>query len=227
MTTSEQHRALFESAFNKGTTHEATVDGATSRWVFLQHTSTWGVKTRGGQVELAGSLFPSDRGLPEGAFKVEVAACALESGKGGAKNAFVRVAFGPWAPVRWAVMEGQSRAGVKALDPSANTEQWVNTTKLRVEGGSMAVAQPGFLERLEQLALENHTDFEGVRAMGERGELPLVTLETTPVLQTLRLEERVAVAMQCAAGDAEFTVWGGYDENGTLTRLVVDFAVFG
>lgn len=48
-----------------------------------------------------------------------------------------------------------------------------------------------------------------------------------PVLQTSVLEGKRSVAMQSGLGDGTYVVYGGYAADGALTRLLVDFDLFG
>jgi hypothetical protein len=148
--------------------------------------------------------------------------------KGQPRNAFGRVIFAAAAPVRWERLQGQVRVTSKAVDPDAITEEWVKTDDLRVEVGSVAFAEPGFGERLEQLGHEyGADDFDELLQLATAGLIDLKVLESTPVLQTSQLEGKRSVAMRSGLGDGTYGVYGGYAADGTLTRLLVDFDLFG
>ena len=57
--------------------------------------------------------------------------------------------------------------------------------------------------------------------------MELSVVQSTPVLQSSVLEGKRSVAMQSGLGDGTYVVYGGYAANGTLTRLLVDFDLFG
>lgn len=59
------------------------------------------------------------------------------------------------------------------------------------------------------------------------GRVDLVVVESTPVLQTSQLEGKRSVALQSGLGDGAYLVYGGYAADGSLTRLLVDFDLFG
>lgn len=210
--------ALFERAFQDGYRH--VEHGA--ELVFRLHSGGHKVKTKGGQLELGGCLFPAARGLPPGEYPVQCAQGVPAAGQ--PRNAFGRVVFGAPPPVRWERLQGQVRVTSKAVDPDAITEEWVKTDDLRVEVGSVAFAEPGFGERLEQLGHEyGADDFDELLQLATAGLVELSVLETTAVLQTSQLEGKRSVAMQSGPGDGTYGVYGGYAADGTLTRLLVDF----
>jgi hypothetical protein len=215
----DERRALFEAAFTNG---HRFVDryAADAELRFTVHTGR-PVRTRGGQLEVGGCLFPANRGLPAGEFVVQ---CSTAGGK----NGFARVVLAPDAPVKWERMQGQVRVTSQAVDPDAITEEWVKTDDLRVDVGSVAFAEPGFGERLEQLAHEHGADdFDELMQLATAGLVDLKVVESTPVLQTSELEGRRSVAMRSGAGNGTYVVWGGSSADGTLTRLLVDFDLFG
>lgn len=223
---SETRLGLFERAFVPRYVHVESHGGVETRVRFEVHQSATRLKPRGGQLELGGCLFPQDRSLPQGEFAVEIARGSREHGREGPRNDLVRLVLVKALPERWERLTGLTRASSQALDPTARTEQWVATEHLALDAGSMAIAEPGFGERLEQLAHEHRTDFDGVRLMGERGEVDLTTLESTEVLQATRLEGRHSVAFETGKPRGEFFVWGGYTAKGALCRLLIDFEVF-
>jgi hypothetical protein len=210
----DARRALFEAAFNDGHRHEHTV--------FKLHTAQK-VRTKGGQLEVGGCLFPANRGLPQGEYVVQCAQ-SVPLTPGEARNAFARVVFSSVAPVKWERMQGQVRITSQAVDSDAITEEWVKTDDLRVDVGSVAFAEPGFGERLEQLAHEHGADdFDELMQLATAGLVELEVVESTPVMQTSQLEGKRSVAMQSGLGDGTYVVYGGYAADGTLTRLLVDF----
>lgn len=214
----EERRALFEAAFTDG--HRYLNRSGETEIHFTLHTGG-AVRTRGGQLEVGGCLFPANRGLPAGQFIVQ---CAV----GASRNGFGRVVFAAAAPVTWERMQGQVRVTSQAVDSDAITEEWVKTDDLRVEVGSVAFAEPGFGERLEQLAHEHGADdFDDLLQLATAGLVELAVVESTPVLQTSQLEGKRSVAMQAGLGDGTYGVYGGYGADGTLTRLLVDFDLFG
>lgn len=218
--------ALFEGAFEDGHRHvENDVDAGDEEVVFRLHAGPHKVKTRGGQLEVGGGLFPAARGLPPGEYAVECAQSVPAVGQ--PRNAYGRVVFAPARPVRWERLQGQVRVTSKAVDSDAITEEWVKTDDLRVEVGSVAFAEPGFGERLEQLCHEyGADDFDELMQLATAGLIELAVLESTPVLQTSQLEGKRSVAMQSGLGDGTYSVYGGYAADGTLTRLLVDFDLF-
>ena len=121
-------------------------------------------------------LFPAARGLPSGEYAVQ---CAQRvPAVGTPRNAFGRVVFAAAPPVRWERMQGQVRVTSKAVDSEAITEEWVKTDDLRVEVGSVAFAEPGFGERLEQLGHEyGADDFDELLQLATAGliERPVCT----------------------------------------------------
>lgn len=220
----DERRALFEAAFTNG--HRHTERGETEIHFALHTAAT--VRTKGGQLEVGGCLFPANRALPQGEFVVQCAAGAPAATPWEARNAFVRVVFGKAAPVKWTPFQGQVRITSKAVDSDAITEEWVKTDELRVEAGSIAIAEPGFGERLEQLAHEyGAKDFDELMQLATAGLVDLVVVESTPVLQTSQLEGKRSVALQSGLGDGTYLVYGGYAADGSLTRLLVDFDLFG
>ena len=222
----EARLVLFEKAFQDGYRHvENYVDTGDAEIIFRLH-SGQKVKTKGGQLEVGGCLFPAARGLPPGEYPVQCAQGV--PAKGQPRNAFGRVIFAPAPPVRWERLQGQVRVTSKAVDPDAITEEWVKTDDLRVEVGSVAFAEPGFGERLEQLGHEyGADDFDELLQLATAGLIELKVLESTPVLQTSQLEGKRSVAMRSGLGDGTYGVYGGYAADGTLTRLLVDFDLFG
>lgn len=222
----DARRALFEAAFTDGHRHLARFpDTGETEIVFSLHTAP-SVRTRGGQLEVGGCLFPGNRGLPAGEYPVQCAEGTPVNGVG--KNAFARVVFAAEAPVKWEALSGQVRVTSKAVDSDAITEEWVKTDTLRVEVGSVAFAEPGFGERLEQLAHEHGADdFDELLQLATAGLVELSVVESTEVLQTSVLEGKRSVAMQSGLGDGTYLVYGGYAADGTLTRLLVDFDLFG
>lgn len=224
----DERRALFEAAFSDGHRHlERFADTGPTEIVFRLHTSQ-PVRTKGGQLEVGGCLFPADRGLPQGEFVVQCASGAPVASPELTRNAFVRVLFSPAPPVKWASLSGQVRVTSQAIGSDAPTEEWVKTEDLRVEVGSIAIAEPGFGERLEQLADEHGADdFDELLQLATAGLIELEVVASTPVLQTSQLEGKRSVAMQSGLGDGTYRVYGGYAADGTLTRLLVDFDLFG
>lgn len=224
----DERRALFEAAFTNGHRHtERSAQSGATEIRFALHTAAT-VRTKGGQLEVGGCLFPANRALPQGEFVVQCAAGAPAATPSEAKNAFVRVVFGKAAPVKWTPFQGQVRITSKAVDSDAITEEWVKTDDLRVDAGSIAIAEPGFGERLEQLAHEYGAgDFDDLMQLATAGLVDLVVVESTPVLQTSQLEGKRSVALQSGLGDGTYLVYGGYAADGTLTRLLVDFDLFG
>lgn len=219
-----ERAALFETAFSAGHRHR---EKDATEIVFTVHTSP-PVRTRGGQLELGGCLFPAQRGLPQGEFIVQCATGAPALAPERGRNGFTRVVFAEEAPIRWELQQGQVRVTEQAIGSDAPTEEWVKTEALRVEVGSIAVAEPGFGERLEQLAHEHGADdFDELLQLATAGLIDLEVLATTPALQTSQLEGKRSVAMQSGLGDGTYLVYGGYTVEGTLTRLLVDFNLFG
>ena len=216
----DARRVLFEAAFTDGHRHvEKGVEV-----VFTLHTSPK-VRTRGGQLEVGGCLFPADRTLPPGEFIVQ---CATGSTPQGGRNALARVVFDAAPAVKWVPLPGQVRVTSQAIGPDAPTEEWVKTDDLRVEVGSIAFAEPGFGERLEQLAHEHGADDLGeLLQLATAGLIELEVVASSPALQTSQLEGKRSVAMQSGLGDGTYVVYGGYAADGTLTRLLVDFDLFG
>lgn len=223
----EERSALFEAAFTDGHRHlDRYAEGGEQEIVFTLH-SAQPVRTKGGQLEVGGCLFPANRALPAGEYVVQCASGA-PSGRGAGRNAFGRVLLAPEAPVKWERLQGQVRVTSQAIDPDAITEEWVKTDDLRVEVGSIAFAEPGFGERLEQLAHEHGADdFDELIQLATAGLVDLEVVESTPVLQTSKLEGKRSVAMQSGLGNGTYSVYGGYAADGTLTRLLVDFDLFG
>lgn len=218
----DARRALFEAAFTDGHRHDE--NGA--EVVFKLHTAPK-VRTKGGQLEVGGCLFPANRGLPPGEFVVQCAQGVPPFPAEGT-NAFGRVVFGPGVPVKWERLRGEVRITSKAVDSDAITEEWVKTDDLRVDVGSVAFAEPGFGERLEQLAHEyGADDFDELLQLATAGLVELAVVESTEVLQTSQLEGKRSVAMRSGRGDGTYGVYGGFAADGTLTRLLVDFDVFG
>ena len=224
----DERRALFEAAFTDGHRYlDRYADAGETEVHFALHTGQT-VRTRGGQLEVGGCLFPANRGLPAGEFIVQCAAGTQVKPPGSARNGFGRVVFTAAAPVKWERMQGQVRVTSQAVDPDAITEEWVKTDDLRVEVGSVAFAEPGFGERLEQLAHEyGADDFDELIQLATAGLVDLSVVESSPVLQSSQLEGRRSVAMQSGLGDGTYAVYGGYTADGTLTRLLVDFDLFG
>lgn len=216
----DARRALFEAAFLDGHRHGA----GPTEVVFALHTAAK-VRTKGGQLEVGGCLFPADRTLPAGEFLVQ---CATGSTAEGARNGFARVVFSSAPAVKWSPLPGQVRVTSQAIGSDAPTEEWVKTDDLRVEVGSIAFAEPGFGERLEQLAHEHGADdLDELLQLATAGLVELEVVASTPVLQTSLLEGKRSVAMQSGLGDGTYVVYGGYAADGTLTRLLVDFDLFG
>jgi hypothetical protein len=225
----DARRALFEVAFTDGHQHvEDFADSGPTPLVFRLHEGAK-VRTRGGQLEVGGSLFPADRTLPAGEFVVQCARCGPpKAGVSQSRNAYARVVFSPGAPVKWEQLEGQVRVTSQAISPDAETEEWVKTIHLRVEDGSVAFAEPGFGERLEQLVHEHGAEDVGeLQQLSTAGLVDFRIVEANDVLQTAELEGRRSVAMQSGVGDGTYGVYGGYAADGSLTRLVVDFDLVG
>lgn len=224
----DARRELFEASFTDGHRYVARFpDTGDTEIVFSLHTAP-PVRTRGGQLEVGGCLFPSNRTLPAGEYPVQCAAGIPAQPPGVARNAFARVLLGEAPAVKWEPLAGQVRVTSKAVDSDAITEEWVKTDTLRVDVGSVAFAEPGFGERLEQLAHEHGAeDFDELMQLATAGLVDLSVVESTPVLQTSVLEGRRSVAMQSGLGDGTYVVYGGYAADGTLTRLLVDFDLFG
>ena len=215
----DARRALFEAAFTDGHRHGAS--GA--QVVFTLHTAAK-VRTKGGQREVGGCLFPADRTLPPGEFVVQ---CANGTPPEGGRNGFARVVFAAAPAVKWTPLPGQVRVTSQAIGSDAPTEEWVRTDDLRVEVGSIAFAEPGFGERLEQLAHEHGADdIDELLQLATAGLVELEVVASTPVLQTSLLEGKRSVAMQSGLGDGTYVVYGGYAADGALTRLLVDFDLF-
>lgn len=217
----DERRALFEASFTDGHRFvDRFAEGGETEVVFALH-SAQKVKTKGGQLEVGGCLFPANRGLPQGEYLVQ---CAV----GARRNAFARVVFGDAVPEKWERLRGEVRVNSQAVDPDAITEEWVKTDDLRVEGVDIAFAEPGFGERLEQLAHEHGAgDFDELMQLATAGLVELTVVESTPVLQTSQLEGKRSVAMAAGKGAGTYVVYGGYAADGTLTRLLVDFDVYG
>ena len=69
----DERRALFEAAFTPGQRHvENYVPTVKTEIVFSVHSSA-PVRTKGGQLEVGGCLFPANRTLPAGEFVVQCA----------------------------------------------------------------------------------------------------------------------------------------------------------
>ena len=224
----DERRALFEAAFTPGHRHvENYVPTVKTEIVFSVHTAQ-PVRTKGGQLEVGGCLFPANRSLPAGEFVVQCAVGAPVLTPDTGRNAFARVVLAPKAPVKWEQLPGQMRVTSKAVDSDAITEEWVKTDELRVEVGSIAIAEPGFGERLEQLAHEyGADDFDELLQLATAGLVELKVLESSPVLQVSQLEGKRSVGMKSGMGDGTYLIYGGYAADGTLTRLLVDFDLFG
>ena len=217
----DERCALFEASFTDGHRFvDRFAEGGETEVVFALHSAPK-VRTKGGQLEVGGCLFPANRGLPQGEYLVQ---CAV----GARRNAFARVVFGDAVPEKWERLRGEVRVNSQAVDPDAITEEWVKTDDLRVEGVDIAFAEPGFGERLEQLAHEHGAgDFDELMQLATAGLVELTVVESTPVLQTSQLEGKRSVAMQAGKGAGTYVVYGGYAADGTLTRLLVDFDVYG
>lgn len=226
-TLGKERSALFEAAFSDGHRHaEPYANSADTEIVFKLHAAQK-VRTKGGQLEVGGCIFPANRSLPPGEFEVQCAE-AVPVLPGPSRNAYGRVVFAHAAPVKWERLQGQVRVTSKAIDSEAETEEWVKTDDLRVDVGSIAFAEPGFGERLEQLAHEHGAgDFDELMQLATAGLVELEVVASTPVLQTSQLEGKRSVAMQSGLGDGTYAVYGGYAGDGTLTRLLVDFDLFG
>ena len=224
----DERCALFEASFTDGHRFvDRFAEGGETEVVFALH-SAQKVKTKGGQLEVGGCLFPANRGLPAGEFIVQCAAGAQVKPPAAGRNGFGRVVFAPAAPVTWERLQGQVRVTSQAVDSDAITEEWVKTDDLRVEGVDIAFAEPGFGERLEQLAHEHGAgDFDELMQLATAGLVELTVVESTPVLQTSQLEGKRSVAMAAGKGAGTYVVYGGYAADGTLTRLLVDFDVYG
>lgn len=216
----DARRSLFEAAFVDGHLHdEKYADTGVTQIVFRTHDAAKPVRTKGGQLEVGGCLFPANRSLPAGDFSVQAATGAMASAPQQARTAYARIVFTAGEPVRWEQMRGQIRSTSSAIGSDAVTEQWVGTEALRVDGGGIAIAEPGFGERLEQLMAQHDLEPDEV---GEYVD----TIEEGPVLQTSQLEGKVSVAMLAGMGDGTYGVYAGYDAQNVLTRLLVDFDLF-
>ena len=92
----EARIALFERAFQDGYRHvENYIDTGDAEIVFRLHSAPHKVKTKGGQLEVGGCLFPAARGLPPGEYPVQCAQGV--PAKGSPRSAFVNE---PRAPCR-------------------------------------------------------------------------------------------------------------------------------
>lgn len=222
-------RALFEAAFTEGHRHvEDFADTGPTELVFRLH-GGGRVRTRGGQLELAGCLFPSDRSLPAGEFEVQCARCGPRAAPTSVqRNAFARVVFSRQAPVTWEQLEGQVRVTSQAIGSDAETEEWVKTIHLRIDDGGVSFAEPGFGERLEQLVHEHGADdLAELQQLATAGLVDFRVLAQTDVLQTSELEGRRSVSMTSGLGDGTYGVFGGYAADGSLCRLLIDFDLVG
>ncbi len=177
----DARRALLEAAFTDGHRHVQKGE----ELVFKVH-SARAVRTKGGQLEVGGCLFPANRGLPPGEFVVQCAQ-GVPPFPGEARNGFGRVIFAPAVPVKWERLKGEVRVTSKAVEPDAITEEWAKTDDLRVDVGSVAFAEPGFGERLEQLAHEyGADDFDELMQLATAGLVDLAVVELrAPLLLAL------------------------------------------
>lgn len=184
----------------------------------VTHAASFPVKTKGGQLEVGGCLFPGNRALADGEFPVDFA--FDEEGR----CLYARVKFGDAVPVKWAQMAGLRRMTSRALASDAITEDWVKSDDLRIEDGSFAISEPGFGERIEQYAHEHGAnDLDALLALAALGVIPLNALETTDVLQTWELDGRRSAALRAPVGEGTYGVFAGFSRDGVLTRMVVDF----
>src|SRR4051812_22007063 len=117
----DTRRALFEAAFTDGHRHVEKGEEI----VFKLHTAPM-VRTKGGQLELGGCLFPASRALPQGEFVVQCAH-GVPPFPGEGRNGFGRVVFAEGAPVKWERLKGEVRITSKAVEPDAITEEWAKT----------------------------------------------------------------------------------------------------
>jgi hypothetical protein len=199
----EQRRLQYETAFTDG------------RHVI--HAAGFPVRTKGGQLEVGGQLFPGNRALSEGQFPVEF---AVDSS---GRCLLARVKLEEAPPVKWAPMAGLRRMTSRALASDAITEDWVKADELRVEDGSFSISEPGFGERIEQFAHEHSAqDLDSLLALAALGVVPLTSLEANDVFQCWDLEGRRSAALRSSVPEGEYGVFGGFSSAGALTRLVVD-----